>query len=173
MTNSFNYSLKAENFIDFERFYFKKFVLPRSFIFFAMFAAVLFVEIFSEKNPYIIGICAAAAAVFAFSLYYRYTVGIKKKVNKYINCDSAYLGEVKLTMDSYTAQWQNIPSPGEAEITTVYPFSVMNVIYDTEKFYCFQVGTEAKILPKDVIPPLIKVLVDGRITQQKNYVKIK
>jgi hypothetical protein len=121
---------------------------------------------------YLIGtVLAVVLLVLCIAFYFSY--GIKNKVLKYTNGDSSYLAMTELSVTDNTIETNSLPNQNEAGIVAIYPYSIMNVIYESEEYFYFYIGYEVKILPKSAVPQEMKQQVFSQIRRNQNYVKLK
>lgn len=176
MRNTFRYALKNDDYINFENFAYKIRKTGYVSLFLIMIATGFFVynlvkyKIFSvEYYIYF----AAVIFVLAFISFYRWKIEPKKRVKKYVCADNSYFDQNEITVDEKTVEFKNLPRENQAGIVCVYPFTAMNVIYETDKYFYFSVGAECRILPKDAVPKEMKEVVFKIIKNNPNYVFVK
>lgn len=170
----FEYSLTFDDYVAFEKFKLKKNrTLMLTLIFFIV---LLIIEIYNAAvyKDYttlvlFVALIAADLAVTAYSYY----VMPKEKVSKFISLDSSYLGQREIKIDDKKIVLKYKPMKNDAAVLAIYPYSVMNAIFETEGCYYFFVGNEAKLLPKRVIPAELSDYVKKVLSGKKNYIYIK
>ena len=152
MKNTFRYSLTEQDYIIFEKFNFKRIYKP---ILILVIMAITGFSIYyycKFKLPiYIVaGILFLLGSLAVF--YNRYTDGINNKVRRYVQNDKSYLKQVEISIDRKGIELNTLSNEGDVQINVIYPYSIMNVIFETDDFLYFIIDSEAKILPKSVIP---------------------
>lgn len=171
---TFSYTPMAEDYLAFEKFKTKR----NKTVFFTYVICLVFIsmalyDFFTTKSYD--RIIFAAALVVMNVIVTVYTTGIasKKRIKDMISKDANYLTPYEVTIDSKTVEFRNIPQANQMGIVSVYPYSIMNVIYETAEYYYFFLGTEVKILPKRAIPAQNKEYVEKTIQNNRNYIFIK
>lgn len=176
MKNTFRYALKMQDYVNYKQLFFKRsvifsFIIPAIFfVSFSVFQALRDKK--AENYALMIGIICAAV-VTGIYIGYVYFYGIKKSVKKQINASDAYLGEIEMTVDANTIKIEKEPKYNEAGIIGIYPYSIMNAIYETTDYFIFIIGNEAKIMPKDAVPNEMKEAVFREIKKNPKCVFMK
>lgn len=173
MKNTFRYSLDFSDFVKYEKFCFKKYVLPQSIMTLIMIAAIVIYSGAAQKNIYVTIFGLLAAAAFAAGIYFKYTAGIRKKVKKYTVKDSLCFNENEITVNDNSIEIKNIPDESGVSFMGIYPFSIMTVIYENKDFFCFQIGGDARLLPKSSVPVNMREIVFNQIRSNRNCITVK
>lgn len=172
MRNTFRYTLTVQDFIRFEQMNAKR-TMRSSVFMIVMFLGLGVFYYITEKNTAIL-IGFAVAAAFGIIFYaYNYYISLKKKVDNYTGKDSSYLKPTEITITDKAIETNNLPDENEAVILAIYPYSIMSVIYETNDYFYFFIGNEAKILPKSAVPNEMKELVFKEIKKNPNCIFIK
>jgi hypothetical protein len=173
MKNTFRYALNIQDYINFEKMQFKRAnSVSMFFIIIFCLGIAIYNYITLQDMTYIIGtVLAVVLLVLCVAFYFSY--GIKNKVLKYTSGDSSYLAMTELSVTDSTIETNNLPNQNEAGIVAIYPYSIMNVIYESEEYFYFYIGYEVKILPKSVIPQEMKEQVFKQIKSNPNCIKLK
>lgn len=171
---NFIYTPTTEDYIAFEKFKYKR---NKTFLFTYIiclfFILMALYDFFTTKSYDRIIFAAALVVMNVIVTIYTTSIASKKKVKNMISKDMNYLTPNEITIDEKTIEIKNIPQPNQMGIVSVYPYSIMNVIYETEECYFFFLGIEVKILPKRAIPQENKEYVEKTIRNNKNYVFVK
>lgn len=176
MKNTFRYALSFEDYLNFEKFSYKLKKTGTASVLLIMFATgylvysiVRYKELSAEYYFYY----AVVVITLIASTFYGYKIAPKQKAKKYTSADSSYFGMNEITVDEKTVEIKNIPEENQAGIVCVYPYTVMNAIYETEKYFYFLVGSEVKILPKNAVPDEMKTVVFRDIKNNPNCIFVK
>lgn len=173
MKNTFRCSLTRQDYISFEKTKQKMYFIKPLLIFGAVGMVFIAYAAITSKN-YTLLIAMAISLVLAFVFCaYSYNVTVKKTVDNYLKGDSSYLKPIEFTVDENTVEIKNLPEENEAGTVGIYPYSIMNAIYENEKYFYFIVGMEAKILPKVAVPEAMKAAVFSAIKNNPNCVFVK
>ena len=173
MRNTFRYSLNCQDFINFEKFNMKK-QSNIMFTFFLMVIVFFAIYCYMVFNSYYGLIFAAVFAVLAgLMLFCSFKISPKKRVNNYLKKDNSYLKTTEITITDKAIETNNLPNENEAGIVAIYPYSVMNAIYETDDYFYFFIGNEARILPKSAVPNEMKELVFKEIKNSQKCIFVK
>lgn len=171
MKNTFRYSLAEEDYLNCETFHMKKngnfllmFIFSGSIVFYFIYLAIV------QKNVYYVPSIVFFIAFIVLYTIYLFKIKVKKEVKKYVFSDKSYLGLNEITIDDKAMESKNIPNENEAAIVTIYPYSIMKAIYETNEYFYFYIGDEVKILPKRVIPQEMQEAVFKAIKSNKNCI---
>lgn len=170
----FSYTPMAEDYLAFEKFKYKRNkTFFFTYIFCLIFIAMALYDFFTTKNYDRIIFAAVIVVMNVIITVYTMSIASKKRIKNMVSKDINYLTPNEVIIDSKTIEFKNIPQSNQMGIVTVYPYSIMNVIYETAEYYYFFLGTEVKILPKRAIPVQHLEYVEKTIKSNKNYVFIK
>ncbi len=173
MKNTFRSTLKKEDFVIWERLQYKRSKLIPTLIIALMFVSFSGYYLIANKNLTLIIAVLVAVVICGVYFLYVYNKGIEKKVEEYIAADAQYLSQCEITIDENTIEGKNLPMINEAGIISVYPFSIMKAIYETENYFYFIIGFEIIILPKRDIPDEMKQQVFSQIKKNRNCIFLK
>lgn len=172
MRNTFRYALTVQDYIYFERMNMKR-AFRSSIVMIVMFLGLGVFLYITEKNLTILISFVIGSIVILLAHIYSYYVSASKKANNYVKKDNSYLKLTEITITDKTIETNNLPNENEAGMVAVYPYSIMNAIYETNEYFYFLIGNEAKILPKSAVPDEMKELVFKEIKKNPNCVFIK
>lgn len=172
MRNTFRYALTVQDFIHFERMNIKRAFRP-SIVMIVMFLGLGVFLYITEKNLTMLISFSVGSIVILLAHIYSYYVSASKKANNYVKKDNSYLKSTEFTVTDKAIETNNLPSENEAGIVAIYPYSVMTAIYETNEYFYFLIGNEARILPKSAVPDEMKDLVFKEIKKNSNCVFIK
>lgn len=171
---NFIYTPETEDYIAFEKFKYKRnktflftYIICLGFILMALY------DFFTTKSYDRIIFAAALVVMNIVVTVYTTSISSKKKVKAMISKDKNYLTPNEIIIDDKAVEIKNMPQQNQMGIVSVYPYSIMNVIYETEEYYFFFLGTEVKILPKRAIPQENKEYVEKTIRKNRNYLFVK
>ena len=173
MKNTFRLTPNKEDFVIWERLQYKRSKLIPTLITALMFVTFFGYYLIANKNLTLIIAALVAVVICGAYFLYAYNVGIEKKVEKYITADAQYLSQCEITIDENTIEYKNLPMINEIGIISVYPYSIMRAIYETENYFYFIIGFEVKILPKRDIPDEMKQQVFSQIKKNRNCIFLK
>lgn len=173
MRNTFRYSLDYQDFVNFEKFNLKKTIKSFILLFLMLITFFIFYFYVGSKNYNIIISVVIISVIFALSFFITYKAMPKKRVKEYIQKDNSYLKPIEMTITDNAIETNNLPDFNEAGIVAIYPYSIMNVIYETNDYFYFIICNEAKILPKRAIPDEMRELVFKEIKKNPNCVFVK
>lgn len=175
MKNTFRYSLAFEDYINFEKFSFRLRKVGFSVFLFIMLATgYLVYNIVKNGNiswEYYLYYAVVVVILLGFYFYSTY-LAPKVKAKKYTR-DKAYFGQSEISIDEKAVEIKNITEENQAEIDCIYPYSVINAIYETETYFYFIIGNEVKILPKSAVPNEMKEIVFKYIKGNQNCIFVK
>lgn len=171
---NFVYTPTADDYIAFEKFKNKR----NKTFFFTYIVCLIFMsmalyDFFTTKNYNEIIFAAALVVMNIIITVYTTSVASKKRVKNMISSDINYLTPNEIIIDEKNIEIKNIPQQNQMGIVAVYPYSIMNVIYETDEYYFFFLGTEVKLLPKKSIPQEYREYVEKTIRKNKNYMFVK
>lgn len=172
MRNTFRYALTVQDYIYFERMNMKR-AFRSSMVMIVMFLGLGVFLYITEKNLTILISFAIGSIVILLAHICSYYVSASKKAKNYVKKDNSYLKPTEITITDKTIETNNLPNENEAGMVAVYPYSIMNAIYETNEYFYFLIGNEAKILPKSAVPDEMKELVFKEIKKNPNCVFIK
>lgn len=173
MRNTFRYSLTLDDYIKFYQMQYKRSLLPKYVLLWSIFIMFALYYSFVNKNIYfVIGTVFAVIITIPFVIYQLKKGAFKKEVDL-IKGIPSYFKQTEITITDKTIETNNLPDLNEAGIIAVYPYSIMNVIYETNDYFYFVIGAEAKILPKSAIPNEMKKWVFEEIKKNPNCVFVK
>lgn len=172
MRNTFRYALTVQDYIHFERMNMKR-AFRSSIVMIVMFLGLGVFLYITEKNLTILISFAIGSIVILLAHICSYYVSASKKAKNYVKKDNSYLKPTEITITDKTIETNNLPNENEAGMVAVYPYSIMNAIYETNEYFYFLIGNEAKILPKSAVPDEMKELVFKEIKKNPNCVFIK
>lgn len=172
MRNTFRYALTVQDYIHFERMNMKR-AFRSSIVMIVMFLGLGVFLYITEKNLTILISFAIGSIVILLAHICSYYVSASKKAKNYVKKDNSYLKPTEITITDKTIETNNLPNENEAGFVAVYPYSIMNAIYETNEYFYFLIGNEAKILPKSAVPDEMKELVFKEIKKNPNCVFIK
>lgn len=172
MRNTFRYVLTLQDYIYFERMNMKR-AFRSSIVMIVMFLGLGVFLYITEKNLTILISFSIGSIVILLAHICSYYVSASKKAKNYVKKDNSYLKLTEITITDKTIETNNLPNENEAGMVAVYPYSIMNAIYETNEYFYFLIGNEAKILPKSAVPDEMKELVFKEIKKNPNCVFIK
>lgn len=172
MRNTFRYTLTVQDYIHFERMNMKR-AFRSSIVMIVMFLGLGVFLYITEKNLTILISFAIGSIVILLAHIYSYYVSASKKANNYVKKDNSYLKLTEITITDKAIETNNLPNENEAGMVAVYPYSIMNAIYETNDYFYFLIGNEARILPKSAVPDEMKELVFKEIKKNSNCFFIK
>lgn len=168
---SFVYTPTAEDYISFEKFkYRKNKIFFFTYLFCVIFIAMALYDFFTTKSYDRIIFAAALVVMNIIITLYTTNIASKKRIQNMISNDIGYLTPNEVIIDEKTIEFRNMPQQNQTGIVAVYPYSIMNVIYETAEYYYFFLGTEVKLLAKRAIPKENKEYVEKIIKSNKNYI---
>lgn len=171
---NFVYTPTADDYIAFEKFKYKRNkTFFFTYIFCLIFIAMALYDFFTTKSYERIIFAAALVVMNIIVTVYTTSIASKNRVKNMISKDINYLTPNEIIIDEKKIEIKNVPQKNQMGIVAVYPYSIMNVIYETDEHYFFFLGTEVKLLPKKSIPQEYKEYVEKVIRENKNYMFVK
>lgn len=176
MKNTFRYALSFEDYLNFEKFSYKVRKTGTASVLLIMLATgylVYTVIRYKTLSPEYYFYYGVVVVTLIASIIFSSKIAPKTRVKRYTTKDSSYFSTNEITVDEKTVEIKNIPEENQAGMVCVYPYTVMNAVYETEKYFYFLVGSEVKILPKDAVPNEMKAVVFRDIKSNPNCIFVK
>lgn len=174
MINRFRYSLNEQDYLSFESFKIKKSKsLFVSYIFCLIFLVIGVYNAVVYETVLMVVASVIVIAFVALNTFVTTKIRPQKRVKRMIGLDPSYFGENEIAIGEKTIETKNIPNENESAVVTVYPYGLMNAIFENESYFYFLISNEVKILPKRVIPNEMKETVFSLIKNNQNYVYVK
>lgn len=176
MRNTFRYALNFEDYLNFQKFTYKMKKTGFTTILLIMMTVGYFVYCvvrYRNISPEYYFYFGVAVLTLIVIMIYQSKIEPKRKTKKYTSIDSSYFDVNEITVDDKTVEIKNIPKENQTGVVCVYPYTVMNAIYETENYFYFLVGSEVKILPKNAVPAEMKEIVFKEIKSNPNCIFVK
>ncbi len=170
----FVYSLTFDDYLVFERFKLKRnrssfFIYIMTIFYFAM---GLYTGI-ASRNYEIIYINIAVVLSVCAGTVYSHIFAPKKRVKKMIEEDSGCLNKNEIIISENAIEVKSLPDENQSGSLEIYPYAIMQAIYETEENYYFFIDLLVKIVPKRAIPAELIEEAKKNISKNKNYIFIK
>ncbi|MCC8072594.1 MAG: hypothetical protein LIO62_00490 [Clostridiales bacterium] len=169
-----NFSLTRKDYISFEV---MKFRQQRTGIIAFTFCCVILAvgihyAISQDDYIYLISTAVMLAAVI-FEMIYLSKVRPKRRVDKLLSNDETYTSPVRMKISPDFVELESVPKENEPMVIGVYPFGVINAIFETSEYYYLYLTAEVKILPKNIIPKEIDENIKKILRSKAQYAKLK
>lgn len=165
----------VDDFLDYQKFRLKQTKIANVyyFLFAFMFAGSIYFAITSKDFTYLVSTTIFAVAFVLIYLYDR-NIKIKRQVKKFQKLDSSYLTTNEFILYHNAIEINSVKEEGKPVIDTVYPFSSLRAILETDKtYYLVLADSEVRFIPKrDISEENIKIISDT-LKKIPNYKFVK
>lgn len=175
MILKFLFTPTVDDFLDYQKFRLKQAKVANIyyFLFAFMFAGAIYFAITSKDFTYLVS-TAILAVAFLIMYFYDRNIKIKRQVKRFEKMDVSYLTTNEFILYHNAIEINSVREEGKPVIETVYPFSSLRAILETDKAYYLVLSDgEVRFIPKrDISEENIKIISDT-LKKIPNYKFVK